>query len=186
MGSPRIRRRCAPRASGFTLIEIMVVVLIIGVISAGIMLSINLTGRDKDLERESERFAALVNYAREQSELQTREYGLIFQNDSYEFVSFDTRRGLWRTVFEDDALVLRHLPDGLDLKLVVESRPIILKRPTDAQDKTPQVMIYSTGDLTSFQVTLEREGGIRSISLSEDDTGKIVAKPMVDSRESHT
>ena len=183
MAFPPNRRRRASRASaGFTLIEILVVVLIIGVISAGIILSVTLTGRDRDLEKESERFVALINYAREQSELQTREYGLIFQDDSYEFVAYDTRRGLWRTVFEDDALGLRRLPDGLDLKLVVEARPVVLKRPADAKDKTPQVMIYSTGDLTSFEVTLEREGGVRSISLAEDDKGKVVAKPMVESK----
>jgi general secretion pathway protein H len=187
MGRSRIRRlRIARAGRGFTLIEILVVVLIIGVISAGIMLSVTLTGRDRDLEKESDRLVALMNYAREQSELQTREYGLIFQDDSYEFVSFDTRRGLWRTVFEDDALVLRHMPDGLNLKLVVEARPVVLKKPTDAKDKTPQVMIYSTGDLTSFEVTLEREGGIRSISLAEDDQGKVVAKPMVESKDGKT
>jgi hypothetical protein len=97
-------------------------------------------------------------------------------------VAYDTRRQLWRTVFEDDALGLRRLPDGLDLKLVVEARPVVLKRPANAKDKTPQVMIYSTGDLTSFEVTLEREGGVRSISHAEDDKGKVVAKPMVESK----
>ncbi len=183
MRPPRIRRPGAAAAGGFTLIEILVVVLIIGVISAGVLLSVTLTGRDRDLEKESDRFVALVNYAREQSELQTREYGLIFQDDSYEFVAYDVRRGVWRTLFEDDALTLRKLPDGLDLKLVVEARPVVLKRPTDAKDKTPQVMIFSSGDLTSFEMTLEREGGVRSISFAEDDKGKVVAKPMVENKD---
>jgi general secretion pathway protein H len=183
--APR-RRRPATAGGGFTLIEILVVVLIIGVISAGIMLSVTLTGRDRDLEKESDRLVALINYAREQSELQTREYGLIFQDDSYEFVAYDTRRGLWRSIFEDDVLVLRRLPYGLDLKLVVEARPVVLKKPADAKDKTPQVMIYSSGDLTSFEVTLERDGGIRSIALAEDDKGQVVAKPMIESKGNKT
>src|ERR1700748_1101680 len=90
-------------AGGFTLIEILVVVVIIGVLSAGLLLSISLTGRDRDLEQESDRLLALLNYTREQSELQTRDYGIIFQDDSYEFVSYDVHRGTWRSVFEDDA-----------------------------------------------------------------------------------
>jgi general secretion pathway protein H len=167
-------------AGGFTLIEILVVVVIIGVLSAGLLLSVTLTGRDRDLEKESDRLLALMNYAREQSELQTREYGLIFQDDSYEFVSYDMHRTVWRSVFEDDALVLRKLPYGLDVKLKVETRPVVLKKPQDAKDKTPQVMIFSSGDLTQFEVTLEREGGVRSITIAADDKGVLVEKPMVD------
>jgi general secretion pathway protein H len=167
-------------AGGFTLIEILVVVVIIGVLSTGLLLSVTLTGRDRDLEKESDRLLALMNYAREQSELQTREYGLIFQDDNYEFVTYDMHRAIWRSVFEDDALVLRKLPYGLDVKLKVETRPVVLKKPKDAKDKTPQVMIFSSGDLTQFEVTLEREGGIRSITVTEDDKGALIEKPMVD------
>lgn len=167
-------------AGGFTLIEILVVVVIIGVLSAGLLLSVSLTGRDRDLERESDRLLALLNYAREQSELQTREYGVIVQDDSYEFVSYDVHRAIWRSIFEDDALRLRRLPDGLDFKLVIDTRPVVLKRPTDAKDKTPQVMIFSSGDLSQFELTMEREGGIHSVTILQDDKGNIIAKPMVD------
>jgi hypothetical protein len=41
-------------------------------------------------------------------------------------------------------------------------------------------MIFSSGDLTQFEVTLEREGGIRSITITADDKGVLVEKPMVD------
>jgi general secretion pathway protein H len=164
---------------GFTLIEILVVVVIIGVISAGILLSVSLTGRDSELEKESTRLLTLVNYAREQAELQTREYGILFQEDGYQFVAYDVHRRLWRSVFEDEALRGRKLPDGLGLKLVVEARPVVLRRP---KDKTPQVMIFSSGELTSFEVTVEREGGVRSVTLAQDDKGQVVAKPMVENK----
>src|SRR2546430_14476017 len=79
----------------------------------------------------------------EQAELQTREYGVLFQDDGYEFLTYDMRRASWRSVFEDDALGARKLPDGLGVRLTVEARPIVLTRPADAKDKTPQVMIFS-------------------------------------------
>ena len=168
--------------AGFTLIEVLVVVAIIGLMVAGFVLSLSLAGRDPVLERESDRLFTLLNYAREQAELQTREYGILFQEDGYEFLAYDVQLGQWRSVFEDDALGARKLPEGLDVKLVVETRPVVLRRPADAHDKTPQVMIHSDGDLTAFAVTLERDGGLRSVTVAEDDKGQIVEQPLIEAR----
>ncbi|HYB32416.1 MAG TPA: type II secretion system minor pseudopilin GspH [Steroidobacteraceae bacterium] len=176
--APSARGRAA---AGFTLIEILVVVLIIALITAGMLLSVSLTGRDHELERESDRLLALFTYAREQAELQTREYGVLFADDGYQFVTYDARRDGWRTVFEDDALAARKLPDGLGVKLTVEARPVVLTRP-DAADLKPQVMIFSNGDLTSFSATLQRDGGVRSVTLTQDDKGAIIEQPMVESQ----
>ncbi|HKF98063.1 MAG TPA: type II secretion system minor pseudopilin GspH [Steroidobacteraceae bacterium] len=178
----RLARAARGAACGFTLIEILVVVVIIGVLTAGIVLSVNITGRDRELEKESDRLLALFNYAREQAELQTREFGVMFQDDGYEFLTYDPRRAGWRSVFEDDALVARHLPDGLGFKLSVETRPVVLNRPKDAKNKTPQVMIFSNGDLTTFAATLEREGGMRSVTLTEDNKGQVVLQPLEERR----
>jgi len=180
-----MRRECArPGAdsAGFTLIEIMVVVVIIGVVAALMVLSFTLTGRDRELEKESDRLFALFTYAREQAELQTREYGVLFQDDGYEFLTYDVRRAIWRGVPDDEALVARRLPEGLGVKLTVEARPVVLTRPKDARDKTPQVMIFSNGDLTSFAATLEREGGLRSVTVTQDDQGQVIEQPMVESK----
>jgi general secretion pathway protein H len=175
-------RRSRPPAKGFTLIEILVVVVIIGVLSAAMLFSVTLTGRDRELEKESDRLLALFTYVREQADLQTREYGVLFQDDGYEFLAYDPRRAAWRSVFEDDALTVRRLPDGLDLKLTVEARPVVLTRPKDAHDKTPQVMIFSNGDLTTFAATLERSGGTRSVTVTQDDKGQVIEQPMVEAR----
>lgn len=169
--------------AGFTLVEILVVVVIIGVISAGLLLSVSLTGRDHDLEHETERLVALFAYAREQAELQTRDFGVMFQDDGYEFLVYDTRRAQWRGVFEDDALTERKLPDGLDFKLTVDARPVVLKRPKDAKDKTPQVMIMANGDLSTFAATIERDNGVRSVTVNQDDKGEVTAQPMVEVKQ---
>jgi general secretion pathway protein H len=195
----RVAERTAPplagQVAGFTLIEILVVVVIIGVVAAGLMLSVNLTGRDRDLQREGDRLLALINYAHEQAELQTREYGLQFTDDGYKFLVYDQQRGIWRDANEDDALDPRKLPEGLDVKLRVEARDIVLSHPDDkdphkaslddpsSKDVTPQVMIFSDGDLTSFAARLERDNGLRSITVTQNDSGTVVEQPMIESRE---
>jgi type II secretion system protein H len=106
----------APPA-GFTLIEMLVVVFIIGIIAAGVLLSVNLTGTDHELQTESERLATLMNYARDEAEMQTREFGLACSATGYAFYAFDPRTALWGSVTEDDALRPRILPAGSHVQI---------------------------------------------------------------------
>ena len=170
------------RGRGFTLIEILVVVVIIAVITAGVLISVSTTGRDRELEQESDRMLALLVYTREQAEVRTREFGLLCTPAGYQFVSFDPRKNEWVAVASDDALRARELPGGLTFGLQVEGRPVVLERPPDSKDLTPQVMLYSNGDLTPFQLTLIRDSGQRSVAIASTDKGLIEMQPMQEGR----
>jgi general secretion pathway protein H len=173
----------ARRAGGFTLIEILVVVVIIAIVTVGAILSLSVLGHDDQLDTERDRLVDLLNYARDQASLQTRELGLYCTLDGYRFLEFDPLTNLWEDVTEDEALRARQLPDGLHLSLAVESHDVVLKtsidakkaRETDAQNYKPHVMIFSNGDLTSFVLTLERDGTDHSATLAPDDQNRIVA-----------
>ena len=170
--------------------------MIIAIVATAMMLSVGITGRDGPLEKESERLTALVNYARDKAELQTHEFGLYLHDNDYEFLTYDARKSLWRGVEEDDALRLRELPGGLTLRLIVEGRPVVLKRAQQEKKATnkeeqeridreriPHIMIFSNGDVTPFKLSVEREELGRSVTLASNEQNVIEAQPIQEAKE---
>ena len=186
------RRDARTRRAGFTLIELMVVMVIIGVVVAGTLLSLGSVGRDSELEKERDRLYALIDYVRERAALQTVEYGLRCEQGGFRFVMYDSRQALWIEDPLDESLRARTLPAGVDLSLKIEDREIVLPKHTQVSgtaakggtplDLTPQIMLFSSGDLTSFKLTLARAAAGRSALLRSTPTmkvekGDIVEKP---------
>lgn len=176
--------------SGFTLVEILVVIVIIGVLAVGAVLAVSAAGGDRELEREGDRLLALVTYAREHAELQTREYGLRVDPDGYGFVGFDPRHQRWVAVENDEVLRERRLPEGLRARLWIEGREVVLRRAParerddgepDAAEPMPQIMLFSNGDLTPFELRLERVGASAHVAIASDERARIVASGLAGS-----
>lgn len=162
-----------PMQRGFTLIEILVVMLIIGIMVVGAVLNSGLAHGDRDLERERDRLVALTAHLRDMASLQNREYGLRCFQGGYEFLVFDARTAQWQRDARDDSLRARQLPRGLALSLTVEGRPVVLPQADTgrAEALAPQVMLYSSGDLSLFELTLQREPQGPSVRIAPTANG---------------
>lgn len=152
----------------------MIVVFIIGLVTAGALIAFTGEHRDTELEKEAARLDALFDYVREQAELQTRDYGFRTDRNKYSFVVFDILANQWRPAEEDEALRERKYPGGIMPAMVVEGRSIVLDaKQKTVKDFTPQVMIFANGDLSSFEVMLEREAGAGQARIYTDEQSNI-------------
>ncbi|HEX9772964.1 MAG TPA: type II secretion system minor pseudopilin GspH [Steroidobacteraceae bacterium] len=165
--------RCA---SGFTLLEVLVVLVIIGIISGMAVLSTRVLGGDHEMDQEAQRLQAVLAQAREESMLDGRDVGLRVDRSGYDFLRFNGRLDAWEPVVGDALFRERQLPDGLNAGLRLESRDIELKTrsaPTEDAPPLPQVIVQASGDLVPFELLLSRDGTeeIRRIAGTID--GKI-------------
>lgn len=161
----------ASTASGFTLLELLVVLVIIGIVSSFAVLSTGLATHDKPLDKEAQRLLALMQMASEESVLKTEELGLTVSKDGYHFLRYE--QNAWQPL-EDDLFRERNLPDDLALDLVLEGRPIVLEDPTQSDSKTksssdmkddkdkvkaPQILFLSSGEVSPFALTVNEHPG---------------------------
>jgi general secretion pathway protein H len=130
--TPRIEvvRRAAlgpRRAHGFTLIEILVVIVIISVIVSAATIAVGVLGGDRQSEDQARRLWAVLQQAREEAELQGLDVGLFLASGSYEFLRFDRRVNAWQPIPDDDFYAAREMPDGLRFRATLDGREIVLK-----------------------------------------------------------
>jgi general secretion pathway protein H len=120
-----VRAKC--QRGGFTLIEMLVVIVIIGVMAAAATLSMGILGRDNSVEEQSRRFWAVLRQAREESELQGLDIGVAVTPTQYEFQRFDSRTNLWTPIEQDKLYAPRELPEGLRFRMWLDEREVVLK-----------------------------------------------------------
>jgi general secretion pathway protein H len=150
------------RASGFTLLEVLVVVVIIGIITSMAVISINVLGGDHEMDQEAARLSAVLGQVREDAMMQGQDVGFRVDATGYDFLRYDSRNDRWLPVTDDPLLRERSLPAGLVTSLVLESREVQLKprKQDNAPDAplSPQVVVQASGDLVPFEIVFRREG----------------------------
>ncbi len=152
-------RVAPPRDAGFSLIELLVVIVILAIVAAMALLSMGALRSDDPVETEARRLTALVQLVAEEALIQGRDFGLEFFADGYRFLAWDPDERLWSVVDDEAALRRRTLPDGVRVALAVDGREVLIddeerRRNRRADEIVPQVAIFSSGELTPFELFL--------------------------------
>ena len=174
------------RQPGFTLIEILVVVIIIATVSGIALMSIGLLGDDRELSTERQRLASLIEVAQDEAMLQGREFGLELMISTYRFVEFDPFSAQWSEILGDELFRLRQLPEGMEFELYVEDKRVLLdedpKELEDPDDETmartvekyaPHVFVFSSGELTAYEIRIRRPQQDQQLVMRGDILGEI-------------
>jgi general secretion pathway protein H len=185
--SSRAVARVGHRASGFTLLEVLVVVVIIGIIASMAAVSTRVLGGDHEMDQEAKRLVAILGQAREEAMLQGRDLGLRIDAAGYDFLLYDGRNERWDLAADDPLLRERTLPEGLEAALWLESRPVQMPSravPTERTPAAPQVVLLASGDLVPFEVRLERAGTreLRAVHGRIEGTFEILKNDAVERR----
>lgn len=157
---------------GFTLLEILVVLVIIGIVTS--MAVLNIGDRRGDvLKEESRRLSALIDLARNEAILESREYGLGLWRGHYQFYELDEDTEKWAPLTSDKQLRPRDLPETIEPVLEIENQEIVLN--AEAPEK-PQILLLSSGETTAFRLTLEPDDdGLEPVVIERDQLGRPVS-----------
>jgi len=161
--------------AGFTLIEMLVVLLIIGIIMSMVTLSIRSDDRAEKMEEEMQRIQALLKMAREEAVMQDEDIALRVSDNSYAFEVLGEKG--WQPISDDKIFRERKVIEGTELALKVDNLEIKFGQQQEAagEDKIPPPRIYilSSGEIMPFELILRTFDQSIQYSLKAGQDGKV-------------
>lgn len=137
------------RQTGFTLIEILVVLVVIGLLAALAVFTMAGSSQQRELENEVRELFLLMQTASEQAVLNNQELGLRLEEGEYQFVAFEDQTGDWKASGER-MFRARSLPEWITVTEFIESDA---PRLASAEDRLrPDVVFFSSGETTPFEL----------------------------------
>jgi len=107
-----------PPAQGFTLVEVLLVILLIGLLAASVVMSFTGESRDKKLAKQTEQLQLLIQLASETAMLKQQELGLFLDDEGYRFMLFKDEK--WHSIREPKALRSYKFAEGIEFELELE------------------------------------------------------------------
>jgi general secretion pathway protein H len=179
---------------GFTLLEVLMVVLVVGILSMAVLFGLNPGGPERHLNDEAERLAALLALAGSEAVMQNREYGLQLQDDGYQFLCLADKTQRWGQCTGDGLFIAHKLPEGLEIRVLTTSQMTVPKAPvtqtkpdaSDDEEIQPDILLLSSGEASPGELEIRViEEPSQRIQINLDEIGRVRWGDQIDQDEQH-
>lgn len=152
---------------GFTLIEILVVIFIIGITLGFALMAFGDFGEKRSIIVAAEQFTNYVKLVQQQAILETSTLGLNINPQGYQVVRFQAPAS-WSPIHKKSIFHQQHFPKGLVLSL----------KNTNHQPGMPAIIINSSGDMTPFTLDFGTVKQASIVTVMGMHNGAIISKTM--------
>jgi len=138
---------------GFTLLELLVVIVLLGLLTSFMMLSINISGLESELDEEANKIYALIRLAKEEAIIQAKEIALAIDKQSYVFMELkkivknNKEKYIWEPV-NNKIFRERKLHPGLEIRMETKEEYVFQYK--DKRRKLTPTIFSSTGEQSEF------------------------------------
>ena len=161
------------RAAGFTLLELLVVVALVGILTGTVLLTITGADSQQRLKGTAEQLAYRMELARQYALQRNREWGVYLDGESVRFAEFDPAQSEWveqtgRPFAETE------LMDNVRTRVETEG---FEQLPEADRERLPQILLFSSGEVTPFEIVLEPEWDGQTWLVGSDGLSPVRAEP---------
>jgi type II secretion system protein H len=137
------------RQRGFTLIEILIVVVIVSILTVLGVQMVSAGSVERNLQQHGKILQASLQYSCDQATLQNIPYGIKLFQTGYTFSQYVNQQ--WLELNSQDTLFSKNLTDGSFLSLELEGKELVL--PEEVAE-IPQIFCDNTGQITPFSLLI--------------------------------
>ena len=159
------------RQTGFTLMEVLLVVLLMGLAATAVTLGMGGASKEKALERTAQQFMMSTEMVLDETVLSGHFVGIVIEDASYKYVYYD--EGKWKPLEQDRLLAEREMEPGVEMVLVLDGLPLVqddeeqdswfdeplIEKSADEKKKfpEPQIMLFPSGEMSAFELSFVSE-----------------------------
>ena len=164
---------CRKLGRGFTLLELLVVVAILAVLVGTVVLGFTGADEERRLRALTESIQARLELARQSALQRNREWGVHVDDHGYRFSEFDPQAGVW--VFQAQR-PFTAASAGPRIEFEVDVEGFDLGSLDVAEDEVPDIVLFSSGEVTPFTWALRPDWDTTPWTLSSDGLAAVTAQ----------